>query len=253
MVYWMIMKPFLYTLCAAVIALPLLADEIAEKQEKWIAHYEKQKNIPKPSAMLVNEDAEPELTEGFVSLYNGKDLDDWVSIGGACTFEPKGDTIVGVCVKGEASTYLSTKKDDYTDFVFTAELKWAVDGNTGVMFRTKRKETKKGDTVVGPQAEMEGFAKPDRNWSGGLYGQGDGGWIYPLWLKSHEPARKALKKDGWNRITVHAKGDTFKTWINGVPAAHWVSDKYAKGFFSLQVHSGNKGEIHFRNIKVKEL
>ena len=26
-----------------------------------------------------------------------------------------------------------------------------------------------------------------------------------------------------------------------------------KGFFGLQVHSGKQGEIHFRNIKVKEI
>ena len=156
-------------------------------------------------------------------------------------------------MEGSPSTYLSTKKNDYTDFVFTAEIKWAVDGNTGIMFRAKRKPSKKGESVVGPQAEMEGFAKPDRNWSGGIYGQGDGGWIYPLWLSAHEKARKALKKDEWNRITIQAKGDTTKTWINGVPAAHWVSEKYTKGFFSLQVHSGAHSEVHFRNIKVKEL
>ena len=41
----------------------------------------------------------------------------------------------------------------------------------------------------------------------------------------------------------------------GVPAAYWIDEKgeYEKGFFSLQVHSGKKGEIHFRNIKVKEI
>ena len=50
-----------------------------------------------------------------------------------------------------------------------------------------------------------------------------------------------------------AKGKVIKTWINGIPAAHWETEKYLKGFFSLQVHSGKTGEIHFRNIKIKEL
>jgi len=44
-----------------------------------------------------------------------------------------------------------------------------------------------------------------------------------------------------------------KTWVNGVPAAHWTNDEYLKGFFSLQIHSGKKGSVNFRNIKVKEL
>ena len=230
------------------------AGEIAESQKKWIKVYEKQANIPNPADMLVNTDAEPDLKKGFTNLYNGKDLEGWVPLGGHCTFEAKGDTIVGTTIKGSPSTYLSTTKDDYTDFVFTAELKWIVDGNTGVMFRAAAKPGKgKGkETVFGPQAEMEGFAK-ERYWSGGIYGQSAGGWIYPLWLEEHEAARKALKKDGWNRITVQAKGDTIKTWINGAPAAHWKTEEYKSGFFSLQIHSGSKGEVHFRNIKVKEL
>ena len=65
---------------------------------------------------------------------------------------------------------------------------------------------------------------------------------------------KVYQKQGqWNRITIQAKGDTVKTWLNGNPAAHWKNSEYLKGFFSLQIHSGKAGEIHFRNIKVKEL
>tara|TARA_R110000850_G_scaffold73546_7_gene161345 strand:- start:242 stop:997 length:756 start_codon:yes stop_codon:yes gene_type:complete len=232
------------------------ANEIAESQQKWIEAYKGHDKIVPLEVVLLNEDTEPELTEGFVDLYNGKDLNNWEPKGGHCTFEAKGDMVVGTCVKGSPSTYLSTKKSDYTDFVFTAELKWVVDGNTGVMFRAASKsgEGKKKDieTVYGPQAEMEAFSK-ERFWSGGLYAQGDGGWIYPMWLDAQEKVRGAMKKDGWNRITVKAKGDTIKTWLNGVPAAHWKSDEYKQGFFSLQIHSGAEGQVNFRNIKVKEL
>jgi hypothetical protein len=232
------------------------ANEVAESQKKWIEVYKKQANIPKPEDMLVNKDPEPGLKKGFVSLYNGKNIDKWTPRGGHCKFEAKGEAIVGTCVKGSPSTYLSTKKDDYTDFIFTAELKWEVDGNTGVMFRADAKpgtgKNKGGETVFGPQAEMEAFSK-ERYWSGGIYGQSAGGWIYPMWLEAHKDVRKAMKKDGWNRLTIKAQGDTIKTWLNGVPAAHWKTDQYKKGFFSLQIHAGQKGEVHFRNIKVKEL
>jgi hypothetical protein len=99
---------------------------------------------------------------------------------------------------------------------------------------------------------MEADSKK-RFWSGGIYGQSCGGWYYPLWLNAHENARQAVDYKGWNRITVKAEGRAVKTWINGVPAAHWTNDEYLKGFFSLQIHSGKKGSVHFRNIKVKEL
>jgi hypothetical protein len=232
------------------------ANEIADSQKKWIPVYKQQQNIPAPADMLINTDAEPNLKPGFVSLYNGKDIDNWVPRGGHCKFEAKGKTIVGTCVKGSPSTYLSTKKSDYTDFVFTAELKWAVDGNTGVMFRAASKKgegkNKDKETVFGPQAEMEAFSK-ERYWSGGIYGQSAGGWIYPMWLDAHSKTRKAMKKNGWNRITIQAQGDTIKTWLNGVPAAHWKTEEYKQGFFSLQIHAGKEGQVLFRNLKVKEL
>lgn len=231
------------------------AGEIAKSQQKWIPVYEKQANIPAPEDMLINTDSEPDLGDGFVKLYNGKNLDGWTPRGGTCKFEAKGEAIVGTCVKGSPSTYLSTDRNDYADFVFTAEIKWEVDGNTGVMFRAQSKKSEKDntkETVFGPQAEMEAFSK-QRYWSGGIYGQSAGGWLYPMWLKAHEKARNAMKKDGWNRLTIQAKGDTIKTWLNGAPAAHWKTDEYQKGFFSLQIHAGKEGTVHFRNLKLKEL
>ena len=230
-----------------------LPDEVSPQQKDWYNKYKSQKNIPKPSEMLLNTDAEPDLEDGFESLFNGTDLSGWTPKGGTCKFEVQDGTIVGTCVPGSKSTYLSTDRADFKDFLFTCDLKWEVDGNSGVMFRAK--ERKKGDRieVYGPQAEMEGFSS-DRGWSGGVYGQSCGGYFYPLWLKGHKKVRGAIDADGWNRVTVWAKGDVVKTWVNGVPAANWVGDgTYDEGFFSLQIHQGEKGKVHFRNIRVKEL
>ncbi|MEM9250993.1 MAG: DUF1080 domain-containing protein [Planctomycetota bacterium] len=231
----------------------LLAEhQVAPTQQKWIEVYAKQRNLPEPGDMLLNTDAEPDLTEGFVELYDGESLDGWVAYGGTCTFEPRGDAIVGTCVPGSPSTYLSTTKDDYRDFIFTVDVLWEVDGNTGVMFRSRVRDGEKGQVAFGPQAEMEDEAK-QRFWSGGIYGQASGGWAYPLWLEGHEDARNAINRGEWNRLTIMAVGDTVKTWINGVPAAHWETDEFREGFFGLQVHSGKQGTIHFRAPRVREL
>ncbi len=224
-----------------------------EKQPDWIKKYEKQKNVPDPAKTLLNEDAEPELTEGFKPLFNGKDLSGWTPQGGTCTFEVKDGCIVGTCVPGSSSTYLCTDAADYADFIFTCDMKWEVDCNSGVMFRAQMKKNPKGKvTVFGPQAEMEGFGS-GRGWSGGIYGQSCGGFFYPLWLVEHRDARKALE-EGWNRLTVSAQGNVVKTWVNGVPAAHWVDDgSYPKGCFGLQIHQGNQGKVLWNNIRVKIL
>jgi hypothetical protein len=241
------------TLCLISTGL-ISAGEYDPQQDEWIKHYKKQANVPKPEEQLLNTDAEPNIKDGFASLFNGTDLTGWTPKGGTCTFEAKDGMIIGTCVPGSNSTYLSTKNADFTDFVFTCDMKWKVDCNTGVMFRAQTKPGKNDtETVFGPQAEMEGFSK-DRHWSGGVYGQSCGGYFYPLWLKEHKEARAAAKEGEWNRVTISAQGNIVKTWINGVPAAHWVDDgTYPKGFFGLQIHKGDKGEVLFKNIRVKEL
>jgi hypothetical protein len=230
------------------------AGEIDPKQHEWHSRYKKQKNAPKPDAMLLNTDSEPDVSSGFKPLFNGKDLTGWTPKGGDCKFEVRDGLLVGKTVAGSNSTYLSTKRADFSDFIFSCDTKWEVDCNSGVMFRAQSKPGKKGaETVFGPQAEMEGFSK-DRHWSGGIYGQSCGGFFYPLWLKEHKAARAAAKKGEWNRLTIYAKGNVVKTWINGVPVAHWVDDgSYPSGFFGLQIHKGNQGVVLWRNLRVKQL
>jgi hypothetical protein len=240
------------------------AGEIDSQQEQYFTgKYGQQKNAPKPQEMLVNTDKEPDLHKGFTPLFNGKDLSGWTPKGGFSKFEAKDGIIVGTCVPGSDSTYLCTDKMDYTEFVFTCEMKWLTKGNTGVMFRSQTKQEMKTDkkdptkktektTVFGPQAEMEGPGR-DRCWSGGIYGQSCGGWFYPMWLAEHKPARDSLNDAGWNRLAIMAKGNVVKTWLNGEPAAHWVNDTYLKGLFGLQIHSGKDTVVHWRNIQFKPL
>ena len=231
------------------------AGELDPKQAAWHKKYKQQKNAPQPDEMLLNEDAEPDLTAGFRSLFNGKDLTGWTPRGGTCTFEAKDGHIVGVCAPDSSSTYLCTDAAHFKDFVFTCEMMWQVDANSGVMFRAQVKPGKdNAEIVFGPQAEMEGFQRQDRGWSGGIYGQSCGGFFYPLWLKEHQRARAALKKGSWNRLTISAQGNVVKTWVNGVPAAHGVDDgSFPQGFFGLQIHKGAQGTILWRNLSIKEI
>ena len=223
--------------------------KVAASQERHYKNAADSAIYPKPQDMLINTDPEPDLNSGFVSLYNGKNLDGWVQRGAKNKYEAKGDIVEGTYVPPNANSYLCTVRDDYADFIFTAELKWLREGNSGIQFRSRLKGK---DGVTGPQVEME-EASRGRGWSGGIYGQGLGGYFYPLWLEAHAEARSAVKYDGWNRITISARGDTVKTWLNGVPCAHWKSQEYLRGYFALQVHKSKDGLIDFRNLKVREL
>lgn len=249
------MKTIIIMSTMLAVAVSAAANKISDDQmDDWYPKYGEREGTPKPDKQLLNTDKEPALKRGFVDLYNGKNLNGWVRRGGVHEFEAKGDILVATVTEG-SSTYLSTKKDDYKDFIFTCEIKWIVDGNTGVQFRSRVKKDKKdGETVYGPQVEIEEQAR-NRGWSGGIYAQSCGGqYWYPLWLDAHKEVRGAIDYKAWNRVTIHARGKMVKTWINGIPAAKWRNDEYLEGFFSLQSHSGAEGnQVHFRNVKVKEL
>jgi hypothetical protein len=209
---------------------------------------------PKAAKQLINTDPEPDLqADGFVSLFDGETLHGWTPKQGTMVFEVNDGAIVGTCSKGP-STFLCTDKH-YTDFIFTCQTKWEVDGNTGVQVRSRIRKEKNMDIVFGPQVEMEDLAKKGRGWSGGIYGQACGGWLYPLKAPEHKPLKNIVDRSGWNRVTVKVKGNVFKTWINGKPAAHWIDEvnEYPKGFIGLQVHGGKQGTILWKDLKIREL
>ena len=230
-----------------------VAGEPDPVQQPWIERYWKQPNVPKPAEMLLNETPEPSLQDAFVELVSPNDLSEWVVRGGHCEFDVDGRIITATCIDGSSSTYLCTKRDDYANFILTAEVRYRVDGNTGIQFRSGVRKIKGGQEVFGPQVELEEFSRR-RGWSGGIYGQSCGGYFYPLWLKQHRQARTAMRREAWNRITLLCDDQNVKTWINGQPAAYWQTrGKYPRGFIALQSHSGDQGQIQFRNLRIREL
>ncbi len=202
-----------------------------------------------PATLDLNTTQEPNLdSEDFVSLFNGHDLNGWTVRGSQMKFEVIDGEIVGTCTPElKPNSFLCTDKI-FSNFIFTAEFKWDIEGNSGIMFRA---DTKENDRVFGYQSEMD---PSKRGWTGGIYGEAMDGWLYPLSKPEHDAARAALQSPNeWSRMTISAQGSTIKTWINGIPCASLIDSSRIEGFFGLQVHQGDQGTIRWRNIKVKEL
>ena len=130
------------------------------------------------------------------------------------------------------------------------------------MFRADSRSLEEGERPVVPDRsllQVFGYQREvetsELQWTGGIYGEAMGGWKYPLSKEEeHAKARAAVQDHKvWNRITIYAKGDYLLTWINGVPCANLTNQERSKGFFGLQVHQGKKGQIRWRNIRVKVL
>jgi hypothetical protein len=172
--------------------------------------------------------------EPFVDLFNGKSLDGWHILGGKATYEVKDGGIVGTSVLNTSNTFLCSDKL-YGDFILEVEYKVDPKLNSGIQIRTNSIPEYGNGRVHGYQIEID---PSERAWSAGIYEEGRRGWLNNL-TKNPE-AQKAFKQNDWNLYRIEAIGDTLKTWINGVPAAHLIDDMTSKGFIGLQVHGIGK-------------
>lgn len=184
------------------------------------------------------------------SLFNGKDLTGWKQLNGKAKYKVKDGAIVGTTVFGEPNSFLATAKD-YGDFVL--ELEFMVDStmNSGIQFRSLSNADYMNGRVHGYQYEIDPSA---RAWTGGIYDEARRDWLYQLDL--NPAATKAFKQVQWNKAKIECIGNSIKTWINGIPAAHVIDDVTAKGFIALQVHAiGSKKDegrqISWRNIRIQ--
>jgi hypothetical protein len=204
--------------------------------------------------------------DGWVSLFNGKDLDGWVQRGGNAKYRAEDGQIVGTSVPNTTNSFLCTKRD-YGDFFLELEFKVQPGLNSGVQVRshcfdepkTLPVKNAKGEPIKIAAGRVHGYQveidPSDRAWTGGIYDEGRRGWLVDL--KNNEPARKAFKQNEWNKFHIECKGDSIKTWLNDVPVADLKDSMTPAGFIGLQVHAVGKKEepmeVRFRNIRIKEL
>ncbi|MBN1781408.1 DUF1080 domain-containing protein [bacterium] len=189
--------------------------------------------------------------DGWVNLYNGRDLENWIILNGSAEFEARPDMIAGVTRMNTPNTFLATRRT-YGDFILEYEVKTDPALNSGVQIRSLSTPGYQNGRVHGVQVEVD---PSDRAWSGGLYEEGRRGWLYNL--ETNPGAKSAFRKDDWNHFRVEAIGNHIRVWLNGVFAADLVDEEIPGGFIALQVHSIGKAEdagktVCFRNLKILE-
>ena len=183
------------------------------------------------------------LADDFKPLFDGKSLDGWTQKGGKAEYRVEDGVIVGQSVPNTSNSFLCTTKD-YGDFILELDFKVDPRLNSGVQIRSQcfdepqdvdlgggKKKRISAGRVHGYQVEID---PSDRAWSAGIYDEGRRGWLNDL--KNNESARKAFKQGEWNTFRVECRGDSIKTWLNGVPAADLKDGMTPKGFIALQVH-----------------
>lgn len=191
-----------------------------------------------------------ENENGWSSLFNGKDFNNFVKLNGTADYHIEGENIVGVSRLNTPNTFLATK-EKYGDFILEFEVLIDTLLNSGVQFRSISDSSINAGRVHGYQCEIE---SSPRKWAGGIYDEARRGWLYPLTV--NPKGQKAFQPNEWNRYRIEAIGSDIRTWVNDIPCARLKDDLTAEGIIAFQVHSiedpkqANK-EIRWRNIRIK--
>jgi hypothetical protein len=211
--------------------------------------------------------------EGWVELFNGKNLDGWVQRGGKAGYAVVDGVIVGTSKAGTPNSFLCTDRN-YGDFILEYEMKADIELNSGVQIRSHeftaptevdlgagRKMTIKANVVHGYQVEFD-VNELERVWTAGIYDESRRGWLYPGPLGGEADAfadqgRKLIKRNDWNKLRVEARGPSIKTYLNGELRADLNDSVSLDGFIALQVHSVGEVEkpmhVRWKNLRIKIL
>lgn len=186
----------------------------------------------------------------WTPLFDGKTFNGWKQLNGQAKYEIKDGVIIGTTVPNTPNSFMATTKD-YGDFILELELKVDNSMNSGIQIRSLSKPEVNNGRVHGYQVEID---PSDRGWSGGIYDEARRGWLFQN--EMNPAAKKAFKRDAWNKYRIEAIGNVIRTWINDVPVANLIDDMTPSGFIALQVHAIGKDatpgkQVMWKNIRIQ--
>ena len=220
--------------------------------------------------------------EGYVSLFNGKDLENWD--GNPKFWRVEDGAIVGESTPANPSgnSYIVYRSMKAKDFTLKFEIKIEGNGGSGMQYRSKTgvpwlskipanlEPVNLNWMMTGPQAD---FWPSELYWTGQFYSENTpmrilawrGQVVEGYGTKSKRlmgniddimELAKYVKKNDWNQYTVIARGGVFIHILNGQLMAVMIDDDPASsnnqaGYIGIEIESITK--VSVRNIWIKKL
>jgi len=176
--------------------------------------------------------------QGWVMLFNGKDLSGWKAPEPNPWWRAENGVLVGSQDPAKKGNVIYTEKN-FKDVVLEADARWNGEIDSGFFFRK-------------PQLQVQiGVSRSEkRDLTGSLYGKDKYKGKY-----AHD-VEKVLKVGDWNHFKVEVKGNRWQVWLNGTQVLDWTDKENLykdAGPIGLQIHPGLEMKVEFRDVKAKEL
>jgi hypothetical protein len=186
--------------------------------------------------------------EGFVSLFNGKDLSGWKVSENPASARVEDGKIVTNGPRAHVFYAGDVKNHVFKNFEFKADVLIKPGSNAGIYFHTEYQD--KGWPEKGFEAQVCSNGYKDPRKTGSLYGIKD-------------LAESPVKDDEWFEYHILVKGKKVEIRLNGKTVNEWTQpDDYApkqfkgrvlgSGTFALQCHDPGS-TVYFKNLRVKPL
>lgn len=211
--------------------------------------------------------------DGFVSIFNGKDLTGWAgdsnlwSVENGCIVGQTNDTDKKI-TQNQALYY--TEDQEIGDFAIKFDYKISNWGNSGLYYRGWFLEGPEKFRMGGYQGDFDGSA----TYSGIMYGEAFRGILANLGTVSRvspegkieviqrfateQEIRDNVKIEDWNSYEIVAKGFVFVHKINGKVTSVFVDEdsddvRRKSGVLGWQLHVGDGGmRVEVKNIRLKK-
>ncbi|GAB3316124.1 DUF1080 domain-containing protein [Larkinella ripae] len=225
--------------------------------------------------------------KGFVSIFNGKNLDGWDA--DATYWRAENGVLVGEITPStllKTNNFIIWKGGQPADFELKGEFNITESGNSGINYRSEQLtdipfalrgyqadidganrytgqnyEERKRTTLAyrGQKTTIKPFtgqntpeairANVSRNAWNGLSVTGS--------LGSSDSLKTLIKNADWNTFHLIVKGNKLQHYINGVLMSEVTDDDTvngaAKGLLGVQVHVGPPMKVQYRNLMLKQL
>jgi hypothetical protein len=194
------------------------------------------------AAFSTSHQASGQTGAGWITLFDGKNLDNWSPIGTA-NWKLEGGSVVA-----DKGNGFLVSKNDYKDFQLRVEF-WIEDKtNSGVFIRCTDANSVSGKTAY----EVNIWdTRPVQKYGTGAI----------VDVAAVDPMPHAAGK--WNVYEITAKGNTFTVVLNGQKTVdNATADKFPSGRMALQHGLGlkddkgvasDKGVVKFRKVEIKPL
>jgi len=188
----------------------------------------------------------PPLEPGFVSLFDGKNVEEhWVIKGRKESWEP----VDGVLRAHKGGNRIMSKKK-YGDFVLRLDWKISKNGNSGVFIRVPKQEDG-APWVTGFEVQISNAPRDDAHCTASLYG---------VQATEPRPTKEAEGADVWHTYEIVCLGDRVTVRLDSVlniDADYTKNERMRsrpkEGFIGLQDYHAAQGIVEYRNIRVQEL